>query len=184
METIRVILSIAALKDLKIQQMDVKGAYLNGTLQEEVYMRQPEGYKDGSSQVCLLKKTLYGLKQSGREWNRELDDKLQRHNFKRLKSDPCVYIRREEDDLEVITVWVDDLLLFATVETLMKRMKNDIHSEWGGHRPWRTGENRRHRNHTRRVVNNHLPREIHREHTGTRGYAIHKPSGNATRSKY
>jgi hypothetical protein len=130
METIRVILSIAALKDLKIQQMDVKGAYLNGTLQEEVYMHQPEGYEDGSSQVCLLKKTLYGLKQSGREWNRELDDKLQKHNFKRLKSNPCTYIRRDKDDLEVITVQVDDLLLFVTAETLMKRMKNNIHSEW------------------------------------------------------
>ena len=56
--------------------MDVKGAYLNGILKEKVYMRQPEGYDDGSGRVSLLIKTLYGLKQSGREWNKELDIKL------------------------------------------------------------------------------------------------------------
>jgi hypothetical protein len=76
METIRAILSIAVVKDLKIQQMDVKGAYQNGILKEKVYMEQPEGFKDRLNQVCLLNKTLYGLKQSGREWNKELDDKL------------------------------------------------------------------------------------------------------------
>ena len=56
--------------------MDVKGAYLNGHLQEQVYMQQPEGFDDKSGKVCLLIKTLYGLKQSGREWNKELDQQL------------------------------------------------------------------------------------------------------------
>jgi len=73
LETIRAILSIVPAKDLVIQQMDVKGAYLNGILQEKVYMKQPEGFGDGTEKVCLLQKTLYGLKQSGREWNKELD---------------------------------------------------------------------------------------------------------------
>ena len=76
METIWAILALVPIKGLKIQQMDVKGAYLNGTLKEKVYMCQPEGYKDGSGWVCELIKTLYGLKQSGREWNQELDEKL------------------------------------------------------------------------------------------------------------
>ncbi len=65
METIRAILAIAAIKGFIIQQMDVKGAYLNGTLKETVYMQQPEGYNDKSGRICLLVKTLYGLKQSG-----------------------------------------------------------------------------------------------------------------------
>ena len=56
--------------------MDIKGAYLNGILQEKVYMRQPEGYDDGTSRVCELVKTLYGLKQSGCEWNKEFDKKI------------------------------------------------------------------------------------------------------------
>lgn len=110
--------------------MDVKGAYLNGTLKEKVLMRQPEGYDDGSGRVCLLEKTLYGLKQSGCEWNIELDKKLRQHGFTHLIADPCAYVRREGDNLEILTIWVDDLLLFATGEELMERMKQNLHSEW------------------------------------------------------
>src|SRR6266702_1566094 len=65
METIRAILAIAAIKGFIIQQMDIKGAYLNGTLKETVYMQQPKGYDDKSGRICLLVKTLYRLKQSG-----------------------------------------------------------------------------------------------------------------------
>ena len=130
METIRAILAIVAIKGFIIQQMDIKGAYLNGTLKETVYMQQPEGYDDKSGRVCLLVKTLYGLKQSGREWNRELDQKLRKHGFMRLKADPCAYLRKSGNNLEIITVWVDDLLLFATSEKLMATIKNDLHSEW------------------------------------------------------
>lgn len=92
LETIQAVLALAVLKELKIQQMDVKGAYLNGTLKEKVYMRQPEGFDDGTGQVCELIKTLYGLKQSGRKWNKELDKKLRKCGFERLQSDPCAYI--------------------------------------------------------------------------------------------
>jgi len=78
LETIQAILAIAPTQKLHIQQMDIKGAYLNGTLKERVYMQQPEGFADGSGRVCLLIKTLYGLKQAGRKWNIELDTKLRR----------------------------------------------------------------------------------------------------------
>jgi len=103
--------------------MDVKGAYLNGTLQENIYMRQPEGFGDGTSQVCQLRKTLYGLKQSGREWNRELDKQLRNIGFKKLQSDPCTYVQRNEDKFWSITVWVDDLLLFTTWDEGMANLK-------------------------------------------------------------
>jgi hypothetical protein len=93
-------------------------------------MRQPEGFDDGTGRVCELIKTLYGLKQSGREWNKELDEKLRKRGFERLRSDPCAYIRRKGRDLAIITVWVDDLLLFASSDKLMEKMKNDVHSEW------------------------------------------------------
>jgi hypothetical protein len=65
LETIRAILALAVAEDWEIQQMDVKGAYLNGILKEEVYMKQPEGFDDGTLWLCRLIKTLYGLKQSG-----------------------------------------------------------------------------------------------------------------------
>ena len=59
-----------------IHQMDMKGAYLNRTLKERVYMQQPEGFDNRTGRVCLLIKTLYGLKQAGREWNIEFDSKI------------------------------------------------------------------------------------------------------------
>ena len=130
METIRAILALIPIEKLKIQQMDIKGVYLNGILQEKVYMRQPEGFEDGTDRVCVLVKTLYGLKQSGREWNKEFDNKIRAFGFQRLKSDPCVYIRRDADGISIITVWVDDILLFASSDKLMQRMKDDIHSQW------------------------------------------------------
>jgi hypothetical protein len=67
--------------NLEIGQMDIKGAYLNGELEEEIYMRQPEGFSDGSGRVCRLKRTLYGLKQSGRAWNQQLNKYLTEIGF-------------------------------------------------------------------------------------------------------
>jgi len=130
LETIRAILAIAPTRKLHIQQMDIKGAYLNGTLKERVYMQQPEGFTDGSGRVCLLVKTLYGLKQAGCEWNIELDTKLRRRGYARLRSDPCAYILRIGEEFAIITVWVDDLLLFATTIRLISKMKADIKAEW------------------------------------------------------
>lgn len=77
-------------------------------------MMQPEGHNDNTGCVCLLVKMLYGLKQSGREWNKELDAKLKKNAFNQLKSDPCVYVRHDGGDIAIITVWVNDLLLFAS----------------------------------------------------------------------
>ena len=92
MDMLCAILALVPLKNLQLNQMDVKGAYLNGILQETIYMEQPEGYEDGTGRVCRLVKTLYGLKQAGQEWNKELDGKLKDHEYQCLLSDLCVYI--------------------------------------------------------------------------------------------
>jgi len=84
--------------------MDVKGAYLNGILKEDVYMCQPEGYGDGLDKVCRLIKTLYGLKQSGRKWNIQFNKEIQSLGFTRLLSDPCTYIQRNKQNFQIITV--------------------------------------------------------------------------------
>ena len=130
MDTLRAILALVPVKRLKIQQMDIKGAYLNGILKENIYMEQPEGFNDGTGKICHLIKTLYGLKQSGREWNKALDIKLIEFGFSRLTSDPCVYIKWEGDEISIITVWVDDLLLFSSSDELMIKTKNYIKSVW------------------------------------------------------
>lgn len=99
---------------------------LNGYLEEEVYMKQPDGFKDGTEKVCRLIKTLYGLKQAGREWNKELNARLKGQGFNRLHADPCAYIRETGEHTEIITVWVDDLLLFTDTSTIMDHLKEEI----------------------------------------------------------
>jgi len=89
METVCAILALMVKNGYKIQQMDIKGAYLNSILKENVYMKQPEGYDDGTGQICELIKTIYGLKQSGHKWNHKLDTKLKNLSYTRLYSDPC-----------------------------------------------------------------------------------------------
>ena len=130
MDTIRAILAIVPIKGLKIHQLDIKGAYLNGILKEKVYMRQPEGYEDDTDRICELIKTLYGLKQSGREWNIEFDSKMKKFGYKRLSSDPCAYTKWDGNDVVILTVWVDDILLFASSDELIEQTKSDIGSVW------------------------------------------------------
>jgi hypothetical protein len=130
MDTIRAILALVPKMGLKIRQLDIKGAYLNGILKEKVYMKQPEGYENGTDEVCELLKTLYGLKQAGREWNIEFDGKVKEFGFNRTRSDPCVYIKRDGDDIVILTIWVDDILLFGTSEKLIEQTISDIRQVW------------------------------------------------------
>lgn len=93
--SIRFILSLVAAYDFELEQMDVKMAFLHGELKEKILMSQPEGFKQESKQemVCLLKKSIYGLKQSPRQWNKRFDVFVQNHLFKKSKYDPCVYLK-------------------------------------------------------------------------------------------
>ena len=130
MDTIRAIIALVPSMGLKIRQLDIKGAYLNGILKEKVYMRQPEGYEDGTDRICELLKTLYGLKQAGREWNKEFDSKIKTFGYNRTRSDPCVYIKRDGNDVVILTIWVDDILLFGTSEKLLDQTISDIRQIW------------------------------------------------------
>jgi len=130
MELIRAILAITIAKHLKIQQMDVKGAYLNGILKETIYMCQPNGFEDRTARVCLLIRTLYGLKQSGCKWNAKFNEKMKMWGYKRLCADLCVYIRSKAGKIAIVTIWVDDLLLFTNSKETMEEIKKDICAEW------------------------------------------------------
>jgi Reverse transcriptase (RNA-dependent DNA polymerase) len=81
-DTLWTLLALAAAHDWEILQLDIKGAYLNGVVKEELYMKQPTGYKDGTRRVCRLRKTLYGLKQAGNEWNNELNGLMVEFGYK------------------------------------------------------------------------------------------------------
>jgi hypothetical protein len=117
-------------KNLKVQQMDVKGAYLNRKLQETIHMRQSEGCEDSTDRVFQLIKMMYGLKQAGHEWNKLFDEQLRKYGYHQLYTDPSVYIQWDGDDCAFITIWVNNLLLLASSDHMMKHMKHSIQSEW------------------------------------------------------
>ena len=92
MDSIRLVLAIAASKRWEVHHMDVKSAFLLGDLKEEIYMKQPKGYIEDSSLVCKLRKYLYGLKQAPRAWYSKMDAFLMSHKFERCRSDYNVYM--------------------------------------------------------------------------------------------
>jgi len=119
--SIRAILSIAATQDLEVHQMDVKNAFLNGDLDEEIYMTIPEGVQAPpgmSNPVCRLNRSLYGLKQAQRVWNKKIDDHFLSEGFLRLESDHCIYIRRQDQTIIIVVLFVDDLLITANREMI------------------------------------------------------------------
>jgi len=92
--SIRVLMQKAAQEDLILHQMDVKTAYLHAPIDRDIYMEQPEGYvKEGEKLVCKLKKSIYGLKQSGRNWNEMLHKCLTDDDFTQNQADHCIYAK-------------------------------------------------------------------------------------------
>lgn len=126
--SIRYLLSMAARFDFEIEQMDAVTAFLQGELDEDIYMIQPEGFADGSTKVCRLKKSLYGLKQASRVWNAKLNTALIKFGMARSKVDPCVYFKRTHKQIIIIAVYVDDLLMFSNDSKLTATMKNALSS--------------------------------------------------------
>ena len=124
-ESIRTVIGIAAHFKLKLHQMDVKTAFLNGELKEQIYMRQPEGFtSENSSLVCLLNRSIYGLKQSARCWNTELHALLKEMGFEQLNSDACIYIHKT--DKSIIAIYVDDIILACLKDSTMTCLKKRI----------------------------------------------------------
>ena len=104
--SIRYLIALAARENLKIYQMDVTTAFLQGDLNESIYIDQPDEFNDGTNRVCKLNKALYGLKQAGRMWNLKLDAPLKNYCLNKCVSDPCIYYK---DNLElIIAIYVDD----------------------------------------------------------------------------
>jgi Reverse transcriptase (RNA-dependent DNA polymerase) len=117
--SIRLLIALAVKNGLKIHQMDVVTAYLQSDLAETVFMEQPDGYHDGSKRVCRLKKSIYGLKQAGKNWNAEL--KLL--GLKKSKLDPCVYHKRDENIY--MAIYVDDFLIFYKDDKIAGQIPNE-----------------------------------------------------------
>ncbi|KAK5996264.1 Retrovirus-related Pol polyprotein from transposon TNT 1-94 [Cladobotryum mycophilum] len=120
--TYKAIFALAASEDLEIEQMDVKTAFLYGTVDEEIYMQQPEGFSDKTSRVCKLKKALYGLKQAPRIWYKTLTDFLSTLGFAPIPADEAVFVGKGM----IIAIYVDDLLLVGPDKTQIQRIKDTL----------------------------------------------------------
>ncbi|KAJ9564618.1 hypothetical protein OSB04_000584 [Centaurea solstitialis] len=115
-EAIRIFLVYAAHKNMKVFQMDVKCAFLNGELQEVVYVEQPEGFVDPKypEHVYVLDKALYGLKQAPRAWYETLTIYLLESGYKKGTVDPTLFLRRSGNHLTVVQIYVDDIIFAST----------------------------------------------------------------------
>jgi hypothetical protein len=111
--SIRTIIALAAKMKWKLHQMDVKTAFLNGVIEEEVYIEQPQGFEveDIKSHVCRLKKALYGLKQAPRAWYGRIDSFLTSLSFTKSKADSNLYFKIMDNEPVILLLYVDDLFL-------------------------------------------------------------------------
>lgn len=123
--SIRVLMQKAAQDNLILHQMDVKTAYLHAPLDYEIFIEQPEGFEVETRKnlVYKLNKSLYGLKQSGRNWNRMFDEHLCENGFKQNAADHCVYVREGANEKVIIIIWVDDVIIAASDENALKVVK-------------------------------------------------------------
>ena len=121
--SLRAVLAIAAAKNLEMIQLDIKTAFLNGDLQEEIYMEQPEGFviPGKEKHVCRLLKSLYGLKQASRAWNQKFHAFIVKFGLTQSKADPCVYFRHQrqgeaDEEFTVLIIYGDDGIIFSSRE--------------------------------------------------------------------
>jgi hypothetical protein len=116
LESIRILLAYATYHGFKLYQMDVKGAFLNGPIKEEVHVEQPLGFEDSDypNHVYKLSKALYGLKQALRVWYEYLRDFLTTNGFKVTKADPTLFTKNVAKDLFICQIYVDDIIFGST----------------------------------------------------------------------
>ncbi|KAE8684117.1 hypothetical protein F3Y22_tig00111151pilonHSYRG00072 [Hibiscus syriacus] len=131
--SIRILLALVAQLDLELVQMDVKTAFLHGDLDEEIYMTQPDGFKvaEKEEMVCKLEKSLYGLKQSPRQWYKRFDKFMIGQKYTRSKYDHCVYLRELEDGSYIyLLLYVDDMLIASRSQTEIAKLKTQLNREF------------------------------------------------------
>ncbi|KAJ1595657.1 hypothetical protein NDA11_006782 [Ustilago hordei] len=127
---IRAILALVVQNNWEVHALDITMAYLNSTLKEAIYMKPPEGSGVAPGKVYKVIKGLYGLKQSGREWNQEFDRSLRRMGFFQVECAPCIYTKGQGEDMAIVVIYVDDTLVIAPrLETVLK-VKKQIGQRW------------------------------------------------------
>ncbi|KAK4406351.1 Retrovirus-related Pol polyprotein from transposon TNT 1-94 [Sesamum angolense] len=128
LDTIRALIAIVVNKKWKIYQMDVKSAFLNGYIDEEIYVEQPQGFiaKGSEEKVLRLKKALYGLKQAPRAWYSRIDKYFMDRGFRRSLSEPTLYIKNQGNDTLIVSLYVDDIIYTGNNEKMIQDFKEDM----------------------------------------------------------
>ena len=131
--SIRILLALVAQFDLELAQLDVKTAFLHGDLEEEIYMSQPDGFKIAGKEnwACKLNKSLYGLKQSPRQWYKRFDRFMMETEYTRSQFDHCVYFRKLPDGSFIyLLLYVDDMLIASTSKVEIDKLKAQLAREF------------------------------------------------------
>ena len=126
LKSIRTLLAIAAFYDYEIWQMDVKMTFLNGHLEEDIYMKQSLDFisSDEDHKVCKLYRSIYGLKQASRSWNTCCDDAIKSFNFIKNEEEPCVYKKASGRAVTFLVLYVDDILLIENDIPMLTLVKS------------------------------------------------------------
>ena len=124
-DSLRIVMALVAHFDLELHQMDVKTAFLNGNVDEEVFMKQPEGFKSKGQEhlVCKLKKSIYGLKQASRQWYLKLHQVLKSEGFIKNQVDQCAYLKMSGSNFTILVLYVDDILLASNSLDMLHESK-------------------------------------------------------------
>ena len=130
LQSTRMMLAIAAELDYEVLMLDVQTAFLNADVEEGVYVKMAPGYetydKSGVPFVMKLKKSLYGFPQSPKSWFGTMDDHLSNISFRSLKSYPCVYVFEDKTRTAILTLCVDDILLFGNNKQFLGKLKKQL----------------------------------------------------------
>ncbi|KAG7588726.1 Integrase catalytic core [Arabidopsis suecica] len=128
--TVKVVLSLAVNLDWELWQMDVKNAFLQGELEEEVYMTPPPGLENlvAPGKVLRLRKAIYGLKQSPRAWYHKLSSTLKANGFKKSESDHTLFTLQNDQGIVVVLIYVDDLIISGSNKEGIKSIKTSLHN--------------------------------------------------------
>lgn len=130
--TLRLLIALAVNLDLKIYHYDVMTAFLHGSLNEVIFMKQPEGFKlvGSDNKVCKLNRAIYGLKQSSRVWYEKVDNVLTKMGYKRSELEHCVYVKSNGDSLTIVALYVDDFFVFSNFPEETSFLKSTLNSQF------------------------------------------------------
>jgi Reverse transcriptase (RNA-dependent DNA polymerase) len=134
-ESVQLILALSALEDYYCVSVDVRNAYLYRKLDEEIYMRQPEGFKvrGQKNKVICLQRALYGLKQAGLAWWKELNSSINKLGFKRLVSDAGLFVCKDYKEIIIAIVYVDNAMFFGKNKAQVNSKKKLFIDKWKCH---------------------------------------------------